>query len=280
MNNTSEKKEKNIMPNGNLDLQRFELYVQERKPFTFVRFSDGEIEILRNRKLVIANGITEFKGQILNNQYPEFDQKRFDPSKGQTVRSDLLKSAIYSNETYFKGIPTSHNNMLEDREFMLRLNGGFSSQITFSDLFLNSNVNKSRSKFFPFIVSNFEQINIVANWRCKLSGILSKGKLVQIPDDFFSSYEVTLKSVMSVLQEIPKYSLVLSSASSLSNVIGMQLRIIRPDLTFLDIGTVINDYLGLPLGTRTYHKYIKPRTITEYIDALRYRYRNEYKIKW
>ena len=107
-----------VMPTGDGDLDRFERRVRERSPFTFVRFSDGEIEILRNRKLLIAGGVTEFRGKRFSNQFPEFDQKRFDPRRGQDVRGDLLASATFWESGYFKGVPTRHNKALGDREFM------------------------------------------------------------------------------------------------------------------------------------------------------------------
>jgi|GEM_PF-1638167 hypothetical protein len=269
-----------VMPTGEADLVRFEQLARERTPFTFVRFSDGEIEILRNRKLVIASGVTEFRGKRFSNRFPEFDQKRFDPQRGQDVRRDLLVSAVFREQAYFKGIPTRHNNALEDREFMLRLNGGFTQQVTFSDLFLNTNFLRSRSSFFPFVTTCYDDLFVVGNWRCELKGYLARGRLIQIPDDFFSSYQQTLDTVLAGLKDAPQSALVLSSASSLSNVMGHRLRLSRPDLTFLDIGTVLNDLMGLPLSTRAYHKLINPRTLRAKFAALRYRLHKEYQLKW
>lgn len=269
-----------VVPNGKVDLDRFEGMVRERVPFTFIRFSDGEIEILRNRKLVIAEGVTEFRGNRFSNQFPEFDQKRFDPQCGQVVRRDLLCSALFADARYFKGVPTRHNNALGDREFMLRLNGGFTSQMTFSDLFLNSNFLRARTSFFPFLTESFTDLVVVGNWRCELRGYLEKGQLVRIPDDFFSVYEQTLDSVLAALQVAPPSALILSSASSLSNVLGHRLRSSRPDVTFIDIGTVLNDLMGLPLGTRAYHKLIAPRTLRERLAAWRYRWHREYQLQW
>jgi len=269
-----------MLPTGTGDLDRLEQLVRERTPFTFVRFSDGEIEILRNRKLVIAGGVTEFRGKRFSNQFPVFDQKHFDPQCGQDVRRDLLASAIFCEGAYFKGVPTQHNNALGDREFMLRLNGGFTPQMTFSDLFLNSNFLRARSNFFPFLASSFAELLVVGNWRCELNGYLENGRLVKIPDDFFSSYQQTLDSVLAALQNAPCSALVLSSASSLSNVLGHRLRLSRPDLTFLDIGTVLNDLMGLNLGTRAYHKLIDPRTLGERFAAWRYRRHREYELQW
>lgn len=269
-----------VMPAGSTDLAKFTQLVRDRLPFTFVRFSDGEIEVLRNRKLVISGGVTEFRGKKFSNKFPEYDQKRFDPRLSQDVRRDLLASALFEDPAYFKGIPSRHNNALGDREFMLRLNGGFSSQMTFSDLFLNENFIQARSEFFPFATSCFDHLFVVGNWRCELKGHLSKGTLVQIPDNFFATYQQTLKNVLERLEEAPDSALVLSSASSLSNVLGHHLRKSRSDLTFLDTGTVLNDLMGLPLTTRAYHKMMNPRTLGEKFSAWRYRLHNEFQLRW
>jgi hypothetical protein len=269
-----------VLPTGSSDLNKFSQLIREKSPFTFIRFSDGEIEILRNRRLVISGGVTEFRGKKFSNQFPEFDQKRFDPRNGQDVRRDLLTSALFNGSAYFKGIPTRHNHAIGDREFMLRLNGGFSSQMTFSDLFLNENFIRTRSEFFPFAVSCHNDLLVVGNWRCELRGYLSKGSLVKIPDNFFEIYQQTLKNVLDRLEEAPKSALVLCSASSLSNILGYRLHQSRSDLTFLDVGTVLNDLMGLPLTTRAYHKVMNPRTLGEKFAAWQYRLNNEYQLRW
>ncbi len=268
------------LPSGKADLNRFEYLLRARIPFTFVRFSDGEIELLRNRKLSIDGGITEFRGKRFSNQFPDFDKKYFDPYFDQDIRRDLIASAVFRGNTYFKGIPTRHNNAILDREFLLRLNGGFTSQMTFSDLFLNSNFIRARSSFFPFLSECFESIVVIGNWRCELHGYLAKGRLIKIPDNFFSTYQKTLQTVMQELLDAPQFTLILSSASSLSNIIGHKLYIERPDLTFLDIGTALHDFMGLQLGTRAYHKLINVHTLRERFEAWRYRWHKEYQIKW
>ena len=268
------------LPNGKVDLDRFEQLLRDRSPFTFVRFSDGEIELLRNRKLSIDGGITEFRGKRFSNQFPNFDKKYFDPFLDQEIRRDLIESAVFSGTYYFKGIPTRHNNAIIDREFLLRLNGGFTTQMTFSDLFLNSNFIRARSIFFPYLANCFKTIVVIGNWRCELNGYLSKGRLIKIPDNFFSIYQETLHKVLNELLNVPQSSVILSSASSLSNIIGHKLYVKRPDLTFLDIGTALHDLMGLQLGTRAYHKLINTRTPHERFQAWRYRQHKEYQIKW
>ena len=266
--------------NAKDDLDKFTSLVRDGIPFTFVRFSDGEIEILRNRKLFIGNNITEFRGRVFNNDFPEFDRKYFDPDVDIDLRKDLLSAATFSDENYFKGIPTAHNDMLEEREFLLRLNGRRSHQMTFADLFLNSNFVYARTSFFPVIIDYFENISVVGNFRCELRGELKNGILFPIPDNLFSQYHNVKMSTMSLLEKTPRAGLVLSSASSLSNILGKELRQIRPDITFIDIGTALNDLLGLPMGTRAYHKLINPRGLRQKFQAWRYKRKREYKLRW
>ena len=268
------------LPRGKNDLNRLTRLSKENVPFTFVRFSDGEIEILRNRKLVIADGVTQFRGKYFSNNFPVFDQKRFDPLSGKAMRADLILSATYCDKNYFKGIPTSHNRAINDREFLLRLNGGFTPQMTFSDLFLNSNYLHSRNDFFPSIVDSSSNLYVVGNFRCQLRDYLAKGTLISIPDNFFSCYEEALSKTMDSLFDIPDHSLVLSSASSLSNVLGHQLRLARPDITFIDIGTALNDLMGLSLGTRAYHSLVNPTGLRKRFAAWRYRHHREYQLQW
>ena len=60
----------------------------------------------------------------------------------------------------------------------------------------------------------------------------------------------------------------------------MKLYEIRPDITFIDIGTSLNDLLGLDSRTRAYHNLYFSKSIKEKIIAFRYTFIKEYKIKW
>ncbi|MCE0493766.1 hypothetical protein [Vibrio salinus] len=255
-------------------LNRLQALLENQTPFHFVRFSDGETEILHNRYLEIGQGKTVFRGRTFGNEFPAFDSKRFDPRIHQELRSDLLASATYRDEYFFKGIPTSHNNAIIDREFMLRLNGGFSSNITFSDLFLNSNYECYRDNIVP-LFSKFKHIYVVANYRSKLVGELSNAKLIEVPDNFFNCYQETLDKVMHELIDIEAGALVLSSASSLTNIIGHKLHTRRQDIILIDIGTSINDLLSLDSRTRAYHL-----VQGSLIAKLKYKLSKGYKITW
>lgn len=244
---------KNKLPDGIEHLNSVKLKLKNKEPFTFIRFSDGETEILKNRYLEIAPGKTVFRGKEIKNNFPQFDSKKFDPSLHQNIREDLLESAKFKADNYFKGIPTSHNKAIDDRDMMLELNDGLDISITFADLFLNSNYEKYLDEIVP-LFEDFENIIVIANYRAKPIGILNNAKHLSIPDNFFETYDEVLADILDKLKDIPSGTLILSSASSLSNIIGYKLALKRNDITFLDIGTSINSLLSMDDKIRSYHK--------------------------
>ncbi|MDE1335104.1 hypothetical protein [Vibrio aestuarianus] len=265
---------KNLVPNPKVQLSKFRQMLKERLPFTFIRFSDGETEILFNRYLEINSGRTFFKGKEYNNNYPDYDSKVFNPGKNSDIRNDLLKSALFASPNYYKGIPASHNGKICEREFMVRLNGGLDHYLTFSDLFLNSNYLEYRQSVVNEF-NNYRNIYVVANYRTELCGFLRNANLISIPDNFFSNYQEVFSSTYNKLSDVEPGSLILSSASSLTNIVGHKLFLSRKDITFIDIGTSLNDYLGLDLNTRIYHSSEKGP-----ISSFLLRFKKGHQIKW
>lgn len=262
-------------PDAVATLRHFGDMLVRRQPFCFVRFSDGELEILRNRYLRIASGKTHFRGQLLDNNFPQYDTKEFNPAVHGTLRSDLLESAVRRLDNYYKGVPASHNRAVDDRDFLVRLNGGMSEFMTFADLLMNSNYGRFRDEIVP-LFGGFKDTVVIANYRARPGGVLGHAVHVPVGDNFFAVYEQTRDKVLGALLAAPQGALVLSSASSLSNIVGYQAYAARPDLTFLDIGTSLNDLLGLDARTRAYHEAY----LNKGWKALRRKMSREYRIRW
>ena len=270
-----------IKPNPKVHFTSFMNLLNSRKPFTFIRFSDGEVEVLRNRKLMISNRKTFFRGKVYSNNYPKMDTKIFDPLRDQKFRKDLLGSCIFKSAFFFKGIRTFSINDTEsifDREFLLRLNGGFDNHITFSDLLINQNFLQFRSKMIPLILNKFKNIVVVSNWRSKIK--FETYKHIKVCDNFIKNYQNESTSILNALINIPLDSIVLCSASSLTNILGHKLYLLRPDLTFLDVGTSLNDLFSLENNTRVYHKLLNK--YNNYSSPLKFIYllMNDLLIKW
>lgn len=239
-----------MIPSSSKDINSFYERLKRKEPFSFIRFSDGELEIIRNRYLKISNGKTHFKGRIFNNKFSQIDTKEFDPVFNSDVREDLIFSAITKMPNFFKGMP--HKRYRKDRDLLVTLNGGIDSNITFADLLINSNYKFFREKILP-VFPNYDKIYLIANYRAKPKNIIKNAIHIKIQDNFFSNYKNVKKEVFSKLKDIPSGSLILSSASSLSNIIGHELFKIRKDITFIDVGTSINDLMNLNEITRSYH---------------------------
>jgi hypothetical protein len=268
------------LPHGRRDICRLESKIGPDSPLTFIRFSDGEMDIIRNHKAIIDRNLTHARGYQFESSFPEYDYKTFIPEHNTDVRTDILKSAMFRSKNYYIGIPTSHNKAILDRELMLRLRGGYDSCVTFSDLFVNSNFLYARHHFFPSIVSKFEKLYILCNYRSVLNGVLAHGKVIKIGDNFFSNYRSVLSEVMEKILRLESQSLLLCSASSLTNIIAYKTQFIRPDLTIIDIGTALNDYLGLGANTRTYHCQLNNSTLKDVYKNIRYRMSSSYRLKW
>ena len=246
-----------IKPESKNHFNSFMNLLNSTKSFTFIRFSDGEVEVLKNRKLTISNKKTFFRGKFYSNNYPEMDTKSFDPLKDQNFRMDLLESCIFKSEFFYKGIRTFSINDAEsiiDREFLLRLNGGFDNYITFADLLINENYLLFRSNMFPLILQKFKNIVVVSNWRSKIK--FKFHQHIKVSDNFIKNYENELTNILNSLLNIPVDSVVLCSASSLTNILGHKLFLLRPDLTFLDVGTSLNELFSLQNDIRIYHKLL------------------------
>ena len=107
---------------------------------------------------------------------------------------------------------------------------------------------------FPLILKKFNNIVIVSNWRSKIQ--FKFYKHIKVCDNFIKNYQDVLSSILNELINIPKDSIVICSASSLANILGHKLYLLRPDLTFLDVGTSINDLFSLKNDIRIYHKLL------------------------
>ena len=140
--------------------------------------------------------------------------------------------------------------------------------VSVADLLINSNYKFFREKILP-LIPDYENIYLIANFRAKPIDILEKSKHIKIPDNFFENYQQIRDEVIRNLLNIPSGSLILSSASSLSNIVGHEIFKIRKDITFLDVGTSINDLLSLDKITRSYHVTYFSKGLKPFLRKLR-----------
>ena len=139
-----------VRQNSQKDFNSIMNLLANKTPFTFIRFSDGEMEVIRNQPFRIGNGQVSWRKGDFSYKYPDFDEKEFSPERDFRLRNELIDSATYSHPQFIKGIPALHNNARDDQNLMIKLNGHSMTNLTFSDLFLNQNFKKFSYNFFRF----------------------------------------------------------------------------------------------------------------------------------
>ena len=100
-------KEYQTMKNFNGAFDSLLIKIKNKENFAFTRFSDGELFILQNKTVVLADNhyITgDIKG---SNRYTKEEHKEFYPEQHQQYRDKLIETYQYNQNNYFKGICTS-----------------------------------------------------------------------------------------------------------------------------------------------------------------------------
>lgn len=266
-------------PDPDRDFQTFQSNLERQIPFTFVRFSDGEMEIIRNERLEISETTVRWRKGEVSHKYPTFDAKLFEPGLHQKLRGDLIVAAKYRAAGYYKGVVTRHNDAVADRDLMISLNGTSLDGLTFTDLFLNSNY-RSFLKVIAPLFQQFYPVYIIGNYRMQPSLMNTHWHLIAVPDNFFLSYDETLDRVWKAVRDLPPGALVLSAASSLTNIVGHRLHQRRPDITFLDIGTSLHSHMGLQGSIREYHAHAERWTFRNALRKFYLKNKRDYRLVW
>jgi hypothetical protein len=188
--------------NPRLDFKTLEQMLMKKSAFSYIRFSDGEMDIIRNRKVHIGKDLVQWDENILYHDYPIFDYKDFDPAKNQDIRSLLIESAKHYKDNFFKGIPTKHNNAVNDRNLMIDFNNNSLNNLTFADLLINQNFLKFRKHILPIFLE-FSNVYYVGNFRANPKNISSNWEHIPVQDNFFLDFKSELSSIVSKIEKTP-----------------------------------------------------------------------------
>ena len=221
--------------------------IQEGENFAFTRFSDGELFILQNKTVVLADNhyITgDIKGR---NKYTKEEHKEFYPEQHQFYREKLIECYKHNQDKYFKGICTATDGHVgrENFEWMLQFHAGDHSNLTFANLLINANY----KRFVEEMLQNFVKRDIIyiVNELADISKLpFSIMKEFRIGSNcMIDDYGTTEKVKEYIAKNNVKDAIVLCSAASLSNFIIYESFKENANNTFLDIGSCLNPLLGL-----------------------------------
>lgn len=130
------------------EFDKFYTKIKEHTPFSFSRWADGELWILENKSYSLSPSSYGYL-------YPE-DQKEFDAMKHQFHREKLWAAFKYKADNYYIGITTNSDvNILgySPRDWMIENSGSNIENITFANLFINSNYRRFREAILPLFLN-------------------------------------------------------------------------------------------------------------------------------
>ena len=142
-------------------------------PFGFSRFSDGEVTILRNKTVVLAEdhfiqGDIHGPNKVYANGYMPEEQKSFIPEQNQKQHCKLVDAFLFKKNNYIKGIPGQ--NSLDGGESWKFCTGLYGpddwENLSFCNLMINGNYHLFIKEILPLF--NERDIVLVANENSKL----------------------------------------------------------------------------------------------------------------
>lgn len=222
--------------------------------FAYSRFSDGELRIMQNVELKLSDNHYKIGNETGNVKYYSEDHKHFNPSEHQFYRDRLMESYKFKKDNYYVGLSCrccvtneEFNQMCEWYEGDIN-----SDNLTWSNLFLNSNYSRFINEFVPLLKD--KKVVYILNENGDINGLPFKViKDFRVGHNCIINNYGLIEEVKTWIEEndITNY-VFLFSASSLSNFMIHQLFDFNDKNTYIDIGTTLNPFLKMK-ARRGYH---------------------------
>ena len=221
--------------------------INNKDNFAFTRFSDGELFILQNKTVVLADN-HYITGDVRGpNRYTKEEHKEFYPEQHQVYQQKLVETFKHNQENYFKGICTSTDGHVGKQNFdwMIDFHGGDHPNLTFANLLINANYSRFVEEMVPLFMDR--EIVYVVNELADTSKLpFEISKKFEIGSNCMINNYDTSEKVRDYIEENSiKDAIVLCSAASLSNFVIYDCFKHNQDNTFIDIGSCLNPLLGL-----------------------------------
>ena len=245
----SKKRKEKFKRDFNILLRKLE----KKENFSYSRFSDGELFVLQNKKLIISKNYWSLEDKKYYANFSNDDKKEFLPTKHQFYRKKLIQSLKFKKKNYFKGISCSCCNGKTAVNYMKSI-AKDDKNLTHSNLLQNGNY----KLFITKMLSLFKKKKIVLisnknNDFKKLPFRVIKRFDIGI-NCFVNDYSVLYKIINYIKKYTIKNHVFLFSASSLSNVLIMELYREFDENTYIDIGSTLNQYFNFkPLSISSFY---------------------------
>jgi len=221
--------------------------LETKENFAFTRFSDGELFIMQNKTVVLADN-HYITGQVKGaNRYTKEEHKEFHPEQHQEYREKLIECYKYTQDRYYKGICTATDGHVGKQNFdwMIDFHGGDHESLTFANLLINANYSRFVEELIPILMRR--KVLYVVNEMANLDGLpfdIEKKFLIG-SNCMINNFDTSEKVATYIRENNISDHVVLCSAASLSNFIIHDCFKENANNTFLDIGSCLNPLLGL-----------------------------------
>jgi hypothetical protein len=229
------------------EFYKFLKMLKKGENFAFTRFSDGELYMMQNRKVVIEEDKVFLRERTHSGYWGPEELKSFNPETDQFYREKLIECFKHEQKKYFKGICFPEDIGKKDYEWQWSLLGSKEKIefITWSNLLINGNypdfiekmVPEFRGKKIIYVCNKLANIsnlpfNIIKDFRVGQNCHVNNYNLITVMDKWMSDHKVS-------------DHIFLFSVASLSNYLIYNLYKKFPNNTYLDIGSTLNPLLNL-----------------------------------
>jgi hypothetical protein len=215
--------------------------------FAFSRFSDGEMDIMLNKKVTLDSKGTRRDGKVVGVTYSEVDHKEFDPEKHSHVRNWVLEAYRFHKPNYFVGLSCPCCVGTTNNQWMKNERGGDDDCLTWANLFVNSNYPLFLENVVP-ILSN-KKVVMICNEKANLNKLP-----FEVEKDFrigsnamVNNLDLSEEIIDWIEDENIRDYVFLFSASTLSNIAIYELFRTHPENTYIDVGTTLNPMMDMPI---------------------------------
>jgi hypothetical protein len=206
------------------DIDIFLGMLERKEPFAIARYGDGELAVIQNKQL--DNGEFSF----------------YRNEKWQAARQLLIESFKYQAPNYYVGIGCPCCIGQEDFDYSVEESGQSITNLTWSNIFVNSNFDYFAEKGLPLFdkfdhkVITFNKTGSIAKLPFGVDRVLLVGKNAWVDDQpIISRIEDLARTVSGAL--------FLFAAGPFANILVTKAHAANPENTYIDIGSALNKYL-------------------------------------
>jgi len=234
------------------EFNKIKALIESGEPFAFARFSDGEVTMLQNNVVVLAEdhfiqGDLHGDDVKHNGSYLPEEQKDFRPDRDVFFQKKLVEAFKHRQPNYFKGIPPSnapYGNV--SWKFCTELYGeGDDEHLSFSNVMINANYGRFVEEIIPLFAKR--KTVLLANENADLSDLPFKVEksFTCGPNCMINDYHKIEEMKHWIEENNIKDHTFLFAASTLSNYAIHELYKDYPQNQYVDVGSSLGYHFKL-----------------------------------